>query len=149
MPSIPAFWCQVVDGLPLLEKPMGTHFLAMDENGINILFERNKTNVVFQIFEVASNLPEPDLIKPGITRVMRHLYDAWDGALPDAGHPQFYGYLRGRLNSIIDPNPKNSIHFVQIGLGYSTYPIEVSHGVPELVQAWCDKNQLPTELVIS
>jgi hypothetical protein len=103
---------------------------------------------MFQFVEVAVNQPEPDLIKPEITRLMKTLYDAWDGVLPDQRHAQFHGYLRGELTSIVDPNPTNTIHFVHIGLGYSTYPISMNHWDPEYVQAWCAKNQLPTELVI-
>jgi hypothetical protein len=148
MITIPALWYSVDDVSPLLEKPLGTPFLLLAENGHDILFSRNKTNVFFKFVEVTVNRPEPDLIKPEIIRLLRSLYDAWDGVLPDHGQARFYGYLRGSLNSIIDPNPKNTIHFVHIGIGYSTYPIEMSQGVPELVQAWCSANQLPTELVV-
>jgi hypothetical protein len=148
MVTIPAIWCPVVDGFPILEKPMGTPFLLLDENPINTLFERNKTNVMFKFIEVAVNKPEPDLIKDEILKLMRRLYDAWAGVLPNYGHAQFYGYLRGKLTTIVDPNPTNTIHFVHVGIGYSTYPIEVNHGVPERVKAWCDDNQLPLELVI-
>lgn len=149
MISIPAFWVQLTGEFPILEKDAGVPFLLLGENGQDILFLRKSTTINFKFFEVAVNAQHPSNLKDGITKIMKGLYDAWHGVLPNQGQSQFYGFIRGGLMSHIDPNPTNTIHWIHIGLGYTTYPMKnITCGVPERVQALCDANQLPMELVI-
>jgi hypothetical protein len=149
MITIPAFWVKQDSDFPILEKDAGVPFLLLSENGHDILFKRNKTTVLFKFVEVSANTQHPSNVKDEITRLMKSLYDAWQGVLPNQGRAQFYGFIRGGLMSHIDPEPTKTMHWVHIGLGYTTYPMKnITCGVPERVQALCDANQLPMELVL-
>jgi len=150
MISIPAFWVQLTGEFPVLEKDAGVPFLLLGENGHDILLLRRETTISFKFFELAVNTQHPSHVRDGITKLMKSLYDTWQGVLPNQGRAQFYGFIRGELMSHIDPNPTNTVHCVHIGLGYTTYPMKnITCGVPERVQALCDANQLPMELAIA
>jgi len=149
MTIIPAFWVQMSGEFPVIQKDARVPFLLLGENGHDILFPRNKTTVLFKFTEISANTQDSSVLKTEITKLMKTLYDTWDGMLPDQGHAQFYGYLRGGLMSHVDPNPTNTIHWIHIGLGYSTYQVgDLYYGDPEKVRALCEANQLPMELVV-
>jgi len=145
MPNIPVVWVPLLSGeLPIFEKGSGVPFLVMQGNGHDAVLVRRKLRLYFQIIEVSSTIG-PEALKPEILKVMQDLYDTWTGILPEAGKPSFYGVLSGQLQTV------DSISFVHIGIGYTTYPIEygIEYGVESRNREFCEANQLPQEIVIN
>lgn len=130
-------------------SPLGEPFLSLDEDGRGILFSRNESRINFKLTEIASNTPTSNPIKTYISGLLKHLYDAWTGMLPNQGAASFYGCVRGKCETIKCAKPSDTFHYIHIGLGFTTYPITGIHlGDPNFMKQFCEVNQLPTELIL-